>query len=144
MVTRKKFIQEAHEWLETPFLDQQSNKGIGCDCVGLIAGVARNTKAVKNLEFETDYRRSSDGTTMLALFRKYTEEINWRDALPADFFVVRYNPVHWHCMIVAERKENIETEFTVIEAGKEKVIKHRVDSGTKRRIFTAFRIKNIK
>jgi hypothetical protein len=81
---------------------------------------------------------------MLALFRQYTEEIDWHDAQPADLFVVRYTAVHWHCMMVVEREENIETEFTVIEAGKKAVIKHRIDSATKRRIHAAFRVKGIK
>lgn len=32
---------EAHEWLGTPFAWQQSQKGVGCDCKGLLWGVAR-------------------------------------------------------------------------------------------------------
>lgn len=32
---------EAQEWCGTKFLWQQSVKGLGCDCKGLVAGVAR-------------------------------------------------------------------------------------------------------
>lgn len=32
---------EAREWIGTPFAWQQSVKGVGCDCKGLIRGVAR-------------------------------------------------------------------------------------------------------
>jgi NlpC/P60 family putative phage cell wall peptidase len=32
---------EAREWLGTPFRWQQSQKGVGCDCKGLLWGVAR-------------------------------------------------------------------------------------------------------
>lgn len=32
---------EALTWVETPFHEQQSAKGCGCDCKGLIAGVMR-------------------------------------------------------------------------------------------------------
>jgi cell wall-associated NlpC family hydrolase len=32
---------EAREWIGTPFHDQASVKGVGCDCKGLVWGVAR-------------------------------------------------------------------------------------------------------
>jgi len=42
---RKPFGQrvaaEATEWIGTPFVWGQSVKGVGCDCKGLVAGVAR-------------------------------------------------------------------------------------------------------
>jgi cell wall-associated NlpC family hydrolase len=33
--------KEAREWLRTPFHWQASQKGVGCDCKGLVWGVAR-------------------------------------------------------------------------------------------------------
>lgn len=144
MVTRKKFIAEAREWLHTPYLDQQSTKGVGADCVGFVAGVARATGAAKDLTFETAYRRADDTGEMVRLFREHMEEIDWHDAQPADFFVIHRGRDHWHCMIVTERQEGIETEFTVIEAGPKEIIEHRIDSGTKRRIHSAYRIRGIK
>jgi NlpC/P60 family putative phage cell wall peptidase len=41
MVTRADIVAEASEWLRTPFHWQQSVKGAGCDCKGLVAGIAR-------------------------------------------------------------------------------------------------------
>lgn len=34
-------VREARAWIGTPFVWGQSQKGIGCDCKGLIQGVAR-------------------------------------------------------------------------------------------------------
>jgi len=34
-------VAEAREWLRTPFVWQASLKGVGCDCKGLVVGVAR-------------------------------------------------------------------------------------------------------
>lgn len=34
-------VAEAREWVNTPFAWQQSAKGAGCDCKGLLAGIAR-------------------------------------------------------------------------------------------------------
>jgi hypothetical protein len=143
-VTREQFIAEAREWLHTPYLDQQSVKGVGADCVGFVAGVARNTGAAKDLQFETSYRRADSTGEMVRLFREYMDEIDWHDAQPADFFVVRKGQELWHCMIVTEREENIETEFTVIEADRIEVTEHRIDSSVKRRIHSAYRIRGIK
>ena len=35
---------EARKWIGTPFQWGQSQKGVGCDCKGLLAGVARKLK----------------------------------------------------------------------------------------------------
>lgn len=40
-VARAKVIAAARSWLGTPYHDQQSVKGVGCDCLGLARGVWR-------------------------------------------------------------------------------------------------------
>lgn len=41
MTARADVVAEARAWLGTPFHWQASLKGVGCDCKGLVAGVAR-------------------------------------------------------------------------------------------------------
>ncbi len=41
MTTGEAIVAEARTWLDTPFEGQQACKGAGCDCKGLIVGVAR-------------------------------------------------------------------------------------------------------
>jgi NlpC/P60 family putative phage cell wall peptidase len=41
MLARDAIVAEAREWKETPFHWEASVKGVGCDCKGLVAGVAR-------------------------------------------------------------------------------------------------------
>jgi len=36
-------VDEARSWLGTPYLHQGTHKGLGCDCLGLIRGVWRET-----------------------------------------------------------------------------------------------------
>ena len=36
-----RIVTEAREWVGTPFVPQQSVKGHGCDCKGLLSGIAR-------------------------------------------------------------------------------------------------------
>lgn len=40
-MTRRAFVAEARRWIGTPYRHAGSAKGIGCDCLGLLAGVAR-------------------------------------------------------------------------------------------------------
>ena len=42
MTTREAFVAEVLSWEGTPFRWQQSIKGVGCDCLGLLEGAARN------------------------------------------------------------------------------------------------------
>lgn len=41
MTFGERVAQEALSWVGTPFVWGQSQKGVGCDCKGFIAGVAR-------------------------------------------------------------------------------------------------------
>lgn len=41
MVSREDIVAEALSWKGTPFHWQQMRKGAGCDCKGLVAGVAQ-------------------------------------------------------------------------------------------------------
>jgi NlpC/P60 family putative phage cell wall peptidase len=40
-VSRTKIVQEARLWIGTPYRHQQSVRGSGCDCLGLVRGVWR-------------------------------------------------------------------------------------------------------
>ena len=41
MITREDIVAEAREWLGVKWQHQTSLKGVACDCIGLIRGVAR-------------------------------------------------------------------------------------------------------
>ena len=42
MTTQQQIIDEAREWIGTPYRHQHTTKGAGCDCLGLVRGVYRN------------------------------------------------------------------------------------------------------
>jgi cell wall-associated NlpC family hydrolase len=143
MTTRADIVNAARSLKGMKWQHQGRNEH-GSDCVGFVAMVAQISGAVPDIEFESNYRRRSDGRNMVRLFTEYCDPVEWPDAQPGDFFVVRYSARHWHCMIVSRREENLETEFYVIEAGREGVtIDHRIDGSTKRRIHSAYRVRNL-
>ena len=39
--TGAEIVAEARRWVGTPWLHQACLRGVGCDCIGLVAGVAR-------------------------------------------------------------------------------------------------------
>lgn len=40
MTKREQIVLKAREWLETPYHHHQKTKGVGVDCLGLVAGIA--------------------------------------------------------------------------------------------------------
>lgn len=61
-VTRAEIIAEARDWIGTPYHPQQSRKRAGCDCKGLIVGVARelglaeaDTLAARTWNYRLDF-----------------------------------------------------------------------------------------
>lgn len=56
-------VEEAREWLGTPFHWQASRKQVGCDCKGLVAGVARalgRPEADSLFALKADYQHRVD------------------------------------------------------------------------------------
>lgn len=60
-MTREDVVKEARTWIGTRWLHQASVKGIACDCIGLIAGVARNLGVKESALWASDSRRLSYG-----------------------------------------------------------------------------------
>ena len=65
----EKAVAEAREWIGTPVVWEASLKGIGCDCRGLVAGVARELGWPEGSAFEAGivgYSRRIDGEQLVA------------------------------------------------------------------------------
>jgi len=62
MITGDDIVKAAREWKGTPFHHQAAVKGVGCDCYGLIRGVAAELGLLPDHVPVTNYPRSPDGT----------------------------------------------------------------------------------
>ena len=75
-------VQSARSWLGTPFHAQGRAKGIGCDCLGLLMGIARelNLKSKNGLPLidydQRDYHLILDGNKFEAALLEHFTEIN--------------------------------------------------------------------
>ncbi len=142
-ITRAQIVVAAREYINTPFEHQGRIKGVAVDCVGLIFGVAINTGAIPaGSEIPNDYRRGGDGALMETLLSHYMDKLDsWTDAGIGDVLAMAYSPaIPQHCMIVTARDGD---EITVIEAGAQCVVEHRLDASFRRRMHSAYRVKGL-
>jgi NlpC/P60 family putative phage cell wall peptidase len=92
-------ITTARSWIGTPYLHQASLKGVGCDCLGLIRGVWRETyghEPESAPPYSADWAEAGDVEFLADAARRHMMEIpntefragdvllfRWRDYLPA-------------------------------------------------------------
>lgn len=80
MITAQDVVRVARGWLLTPFHHQASVKGVGCDCIGLVAGVAAELGMPEARTWLQDVRCHSytaepDPHMLLEAAREYLVEI---------------------------------------------------------------------
>lgn len=67
-ISRALIIEEARDWLDTPYQHQASTKGAGCDCLGLVRGVWRKFYGQEPLSlppYTPDWAERSGRETLL-------------------------------------------------------------------------------
>ncbi|AMK19327.1 NlpC/P60 family protein [Sphingobium sp. MI1205] len=107
---RDAIVAEARSWIGTPFHWEASVKGVGCDCKGLVAGVARAlglTEAESVFARATAYHRSIDAAYLrqgLAALFDQAEE-----ARPGDVLLLRVGGKAQHLAILTEPGRMIHT-----------------------------------
>lgn len=120
-------VARAMDWVDTPFEPQQSCRGAGCDCKGLIVGVARECglpAAHSPFALINDYQRVDSGllrrgleaTMDLVAQRRPGLFLGDADALPGDLLLIdlkdergRMKPQH--LAIYARENRMIHTLF---------------------------------
>ena len=91
---RQQIVEEARSWVGTRYHHQQSVKGVGCDCVGLIraCGELVGVKYTDNW----NYARTPHPSTMLQLLDKYLVKKSISTIKPGDVicFRIESDPCH--------------------------------------------------
>ncbi len=92
-------ITIARSWIGTPYLHQASLKGVGCDCLGLVRGVWRETHGAEPETappYSPDWAEAGNTEFLAEAARRHLVEVpctefqtgdvllfRWRDYLPA-------------------------------------------------------------
>jgi NlpC/P60 family putative phage cell wall peptidase len=107
MTKRQEIVAITRSWIGTPYHHQESLKGIGCDCLGLLRGVWREFYGSENPEQMPNYspswgdHRTDDPLMMIAkkYFVEHRGEPREGDLL---LFRMRRGMAVKHCSIVSD------------------------------------------
>jgi len=82
MPTREQIVAEARRWLDTPFIHQGRQMGIGVDCVGVLFGVAW-ALGLSDFDYRS-YHPRPNTDTMSVLLCEHLTPIHVLDARAGD------------------------------------------------------------
>ncbi|WP_082496306.1 NlpC/P60 family protein [Brevundimonas sp. Leaf363] len=101
-------MRVARAWLGTPYRHQASVKGEGCDCLGLVRGVWRETVGAEPEvlpPYTENWAEVGGRETLLEAAGRWLRPVARRDARPGDVLLFRMTPeaAVKHCAILSER-----------------------------------------
>lgn len=142
-VTREAIVSTAREWIGTRWHHQQSCKGVGCDCIGLISGVGRelgfaSAKAFRNDPRFKGYGRVPDVAMTRAAIAEYLDPVDVAQSGDVLFMNHEKQVIPHHFGIVSGPDYMIHAW-----AGARKVTEHRIDEKWRKRIVAAFKFREI-
>lgn len=130
-------VMEARSWLGTRFHHQGRLKSVGCDCAGLVVGVAQ---ALGLSEFDkTDYSRLPDGEMLRAVCDANMTGIAITDVQPGDVLLFKFDQFPQHLAIVGDYPAG---GLSLIHAfaPSRKVVEVRLDDVWQQRVVAAYRL----
>lgn len=139
MSTRARIVAAARAWIGTPFLHQATARGIGCDCRGLVVGVAQELG--HRADIATDYSRYPTGQRLVEVCDLHMQRIGRDEIGPGDVVVVTFERDPQHVAIVGDYPGGgLSLIHSLARHG---VVEHRLDTVWARRISHAFRIPGV-
>lgn len=136
----RRLLAEAYAWIGTPFGHQGRIKQRQVDCANFIEVCFRSAGADTN-PIPNNYRPEEDGSLMMTLLSEKLVYIEKGDHQPSDVIafcdealVARQTPRH-----LAFISEVTPTTTFIIEAGREKVVRHRLNGWWWQRVHSIWR-----
>jgi NlpC/P60 family putative phage cell wall peptidase len=145
-------VQEARSWIGTRFHHQGRIKATsqhrgGCDCIGLVIGVAeqlgvtflQDGQRVNALAVDqTGYGKFPDGRRLQQQLGQYLQEIATTDIMPGDVLLFRFDANPQHVALVSDYGQN---ELGIIHcyAQVRKVVEHHLSSNWRSKMVAAYR-----
>lgn len=104
-----RIVKAAKGWIGTPYHDQASVKGVGCDCLGLIRGVWREVIGPEPLSvppYSRDWGEAGPVEVLAEAARAAMIEIDVADARTGDvvLFRMRQSAIAKHAGILSSRR----------------------------------------
>lgn len=144
MTLAENIVEEARTWKGTKFQHQGRIKGLGVDCAGFVALVARNA-GVANVDIPSDYKPQEDGAAMMRLLSQHLDFVATEDAQPGDVLALcdealRHPDIPRHLAFVTEVRTG--TLF-IIHSSEHGVREHRTNLRWRERIHSCWRLRDV-
>ena len=143
MITREQVIQEAREWIGTPWHHQACVKGEGADCAMFIVGVALNTGLMTEEQTEMvpaypkDWHLHNEESMLIPIVEQFdVVQIPVEEAVPGDIIMFKVAKCESHLGLLTEEGWFIHA-FSSVKVNR--VIESRLDDRWKRRLTRAYR-----
>lgn len=140
MTHRDQVVACARTWIGTRFHHQGRAKNVGCDCAGLVIGVAQELNLS---DFDiTGYARLPAGDFLKCLCDKHMTRIPLRDIQFGDVVLMRFADHPQHLAIVGDYNGQ---ELSIIHAyaPSKKVVETRFDNAWWLRTVAAYRLPGV-
>lgn len=140
--TRAAIVEEARAWIGTRWQHQASLKGVACDCIGLVAGVARELGIPEAEAFQQDprfrgYGRTPDPKMLRLALEEYLDAGTWQ---AGDVLLLRNDrdPQPSHFAILSDPDSMIHAY-----AQARKVVEHSIDAKWRSMILGYYAFRSI-
>ena len=137
-------VAEARSWVGTPYQHQAHLRGVGCDCGGLIGGVAVALGIVAADWWATvftphaGYARQPHGDSLVNVLDSFMPRIDPSDICAGCVVAMRFRRDPQHIAIVADHPGGEWSMIHALNAGLRQVVEHRIDARWLKRITHAY------
>jgi len=138
-----RIVKTTRRWLGTPYHDQASVRGVGCDCLGLIRGVWRDVVGPEPMPvppYSRDWGETGPVEVLAEAARAAMIEIDIKNTRTGDvvLFRMRAGAIAKHCGILSGRDHGGHRRF-IHAYERSGVIEEVLTPAWQRRIAYAFR-----
>lgn len=142
-MTRAEIIAEAALWVGTPWRHQASVRGVGADCIGFVAGVAKACGSPEAKRFLGTpewrrYGRHPQPSFLFAVCDELMDRITVSEATVADVLIFNCGKHPMHFGFLAGGDRMMHAYLTA-----RRVCEHQLDAGWRARIERAYRIRGV-
>jgi NlpC/P60 family putative phage cell wall peptidase len=143
--TRVAIVDEARAWLGTKWSHQASLKGVGCDCIGLIVGVARELDLSPDdvREFGLcygGYGRQPDAEMLLEATGRFLVPVERDELQTGDILLFRFDREPQHFGILSRRDPDYVIHAYAMAW---RVVEMRLDELWQSRIVRGYRYRDV-
>lgn len=145
MISGEDIVAEARAWIGTPWKHAQALKGVGCDCIGLVGGVAANVGITDDWMTDASrvfkgYGRLPEVAKIEAGCAKWMNPVAFDRLQLGDILVMRFEKEPQHFGILSQ----LHPRYMVhAYAQARRVGENRIDEIWSQRIVAAFRFKGV-